>query len=406
MSRRFKVAFIGTGGRSVVYGRTYADCPDIEVVALADPSARNRKTMIAKSRLANQPAEYDNWPELLAKHADLDGVVIATPNNVHADPAVACLERGLTIALEKPLAATPAECDRIIAAEKASGARTLIGFVLRSSPLYQKIREIVLGGSIGELVSIQADELVSFGVSSVMIRSPWRRFDASSGGALLEKCCHDIDIVNWMTSSRPASLNSFGRRAIFGPDPTLPRFCEGCRLADSCKYYLKPVFSERENPDEQTLHEFIQEQGRCIYNLEKEGVDVQSVQLEYESGVVANFMMNFNCMGPRADRNFHAVGTKGRVWASVYDRKVWLYENGSGRTTEFDASGDGSGHGGGDRLHALLLREMMLDPSFRPACDASAGYLSAVTCFAADVSRLERRRVALRYDAEGRVSVL
>ena len=93
-------------------------------------------------------------------------------------------------------------------------------------------------------------------------------------------------------------------------------------------------------------------ENRCIYNIDKDVLDVQSVNIEYESGAVANFMLNFHAMGPRASRNFHAVGTQGRIWGNLHDAQVHLYRNGPGKEEIFDASGDGSGHGGGDALHA------------------------------------------------------
>jgi hypothetical protein len=116
-------------------------------------------------------------------------------------------------------------------------------------------------------------------------------------------------------------------------------------------------------------------------------------------------MLNFNCMGPRASRNFHAVGTKGRIWGNLSEKQVSLHDNLSGRTTSFETSGDGSGHGGGDLRHALLLHTMMSDPGYTPDQSAYAGYLSAVICFASDRSRMSRRRIGFRYSPNGFVTL-
>ena len=143
------------------------------------------------------------------------------------------------------------------------------------------------------------------------------------------------------------------------------------------------------------------ERFKCIYNVDKDGLDVQSIHIEYESGAIVNFMLNFNAMGPRSSRNFHAVGHRGRIWGNLHEKKVYLYENLTDEVTSFETAGDGSGHGGGDRIHALTLRRMMSEPAFRPEQDAYAGYLSAVMCFAADLSCAERRRIAFRYRSDG-----
>jgi predicted dehydrogenase len=299
--------------------------------------------------------------------------------------------------VEKPLATTQEDCERIVDAERTNGGRTVVGFVLRSTPFYRTIYDAIASGKIGRLVSIQADELVGTVVSSVMNRGPWRRYTRTGGGAMLEKSCHDLDILNWMTASRPVSLDSHGRRNIFTPNPALPDSCDGCRVAEDCLYYKRPQRSESEDAGEEVLLQFVREDDRCIYNIDKDIVDTQSVIIEYENGVLATFMLTFNCPGPRASRNFHAVGTAGRVWGNLHDNEVFVYSNREDSVERFDTSGDGSGHGGGDTLHALELHTMMSEPTYRPKQDAAAGYLSAVMSFATDISRTENRRLFFRY---------
>ncbi len=403
----YKVAFIGTGGRSCSYSKVYQPREDIDIVALADPNPGHRRVMIERTGLTGGFAEYDDWHDLMAAHDDLDGVVITSPNHTHADPAIACFERGLPIALEKPLAANAADCDRIVDAARAHSGRSLLGFVLRSTPFYSTIWKLIRDGAIGRLVSLQADELVGWAVSSIMKRSPWRRYTALSGGSMIEKCCHDLDILNWMMGCRAVSLNSYGGRLLYNPNPSLPATCDGCGVADTCKYYKEPPKAAHEDEAEQRYHDFARsEEARCIYNIDSDVSDVQSVSLEYENGAVANFLLNFHCAGPRASRNFHAAGTGGRVWGNLHEAMVYRYDNRSGETTEIDCRGDGSGHGGGDRLHALLLQKMMAEPEFRPEQDAMAGYVSAIMSFATDVSRLERRRVELRYHDDGKMDIV
>lgn len=402
----YKVAFIGTGARSCAYSRFYQPHDEIEITGLADPSATHRQVMIERSKITNGVGQYDDWRDLLREQTDLDGVVITSPNHTHADPAIACFERGLPVALEKPLAASKDDCDRIIAAARANDGRSLLGFVLRSTPFYSKIHEILAGGLIGKVVSIQADELVGWAVTSIMNRSPWRRYQSKSGGSMLEKSCHDLDILNWMMGCRAVSLHSYGRRMIFTPNPSLPERCDTCGVAEQCKYYKEPERAAHEDVAEQQFHKFLRsDESRCIYNVDSDTADVQSLAIEYENGGVANFMLNFNCAGEHSGRNFHAVGMKGRVWGNLHEAKVYHHDNLTGELTIHDCTGDGSGHGGGDRIHALLLHRMMADPSFRPEQDAATGYRSAVMCFASDISRGEGRRVDLVYRDDGLIEI-
>ena len=117
-----KVALIGTGGRSVGYARAYQQRDDVEITGLADPDPAHRRYAAARASLDKGIAEYDDFRDLLREQPDLDGVVICSPNHLHAEHAVACLERGLPIALEKPLAPTKEACERVIAAERSNGA--------------------------------------------------------------------------------------------------------------------------------------------------------------------------------------------------------------------------------------------------------------------------------------------
>jgi hypothetical protein len=222
---------------------------------------------------------------------------------------------------------------------------------------------------------------------------------------MLEKCCHDMDILNWMMGCRPVSLASYSSATVLAPDPSLPETCDECAAAASCLYHKTPRFSDHEDEGEELLHEFIREDNRCIYNIDKDTIDVQNICLEYESGALVNFMLNFNCMGPRAGRNFHAVGVKGRIWGNLSENEVFWHDNLSNTTTSFDTRGDGSGHGGGDVRHALLLHRMMRDPGYIPEQNAYAGYLSAVMCFASDRSVTSRQRVDFTYQSDGFVTL-
>ncbi|NKB70285.1 MAG: hypothetical protein GKR89_24710 [Candidatus Latescibacteria bacterium] len=391
----FKIGLIGTGGRALAYARAYQQRAEIELVGLADPNPAHRRALATQAELPNGFGEYETWQALLAERADLDGVVICSPNHLHAEHAVACLERGLPIALEKPLAPTQADCERIIAAERAHNGRTLIGFVLRSAPFYGKIRELIGRGLIGRIVSIQADELPGVGVTSIMNRSPWRRHRAQSGGSMLEKSSHDLDLLNWLMGSDPVSLHAFGNRQIFVTDPELPEHCDDCHLQTACPYYSP-------SSDQPTgAGHFSRQDNRCIYNIDKDVLDVQALHIEYASGALASFVLNFHAMGPQSGRNFHAVGTQGRIWGNLRQGQVHLYRNAPASEEIFDTTGDGSGHGGGDARHAYELLTMMQDPGYQPPQDAYAGYLSAVMCFAADRSVEEKRRIDLAFDQDG-----
>lgn len=401
--KKYRVALVGTGARSLCYARAYAGSDEIEVAAMADPDPGNRKAVIARAGLKGAIAEYARWQDLLARHADLDGVVICTPNHLHAEIAVPCLERGIPVALEKPMCTTLADCERVLETARARQGRLLIGFVLRSSPYYRKIHAMIASGAIGRVLTVQADELASFGVSSVICRGGWRRHTRFSGGSMMEKSSHDLDMLNWLIGSRPVALSAFGGALLFRPNPNLPAACPDCPHRE-CPYFAKPAFSEAAG--DHVLHDFLgPERHACIYNIDKDVADNQSVSLQYANGAIANFMLSFNCGGERAGRNFHAVGTRGRLWGNIEANELNLYQNATRQTTRVDLGPVASGHNGGDEAHAMELLRMMKSPGYQPDQDAYAGYLSTALCIAADRAMTEGRLVRLRYAGDGRITL-
>ena len=138
-----KVALISTCGRSVDYASTYKQRDDVEITGLADPSPPHRRYTSTRACLDKGMAEYDDFRDFRREQSDLDGGVIWSPNHLRAEQTVPCLQRGLPIALEKPRGSTKEACERVIAAERSNGGRTLIGFVLRSSAPFREVEALV-----------------------------------------------------------------------------------------------------------------------------------------------------------------------------------------------------------------------------------------------------------------------
>ncbi|OGV48921.1 MAG: hypothetical protein A2017_00835 [Lentisphaerae bacterium GWF2_44_16] len=385
--KKYKVAFIGTGSRSATYAKAYAEHQDeIDVVALCDASAENIRVMAKRTALPKIFAEYSDYRQVLDKHPDLDGVVVSTPNYLHRETAMPFIERGIPVALEKPMTTTMADGEAILEAAKRYNSRLLIGFVLRSTPFYSKVYELLSGGAVGRIVAIEADELAGYGETSTINRRLWRRYSKFSGGALMEKSSHDLDLMSWFIGSRPISVNSFGGSLVFNPNPLLPEKCAGCPMKD-CVYGKLPP----DNTD-------------CIYNAQKDVVDNQCVNISYANGTIVSFIMCFNTTGEKAGRNLHVIGQKGRLWGNHGDGEIFVFDNLKKETVSYKTKVDGSGHGGGDSNHALELLKMMKNPEYRPAQDAYAGYLSGALCIASDISRVEGRRLNLRYGANDYIS--
>jgi len=203
-----RIGLIGTGQN----GRGHIGCVNandaIELVAMADP--HEPSIAEAKSCVRGDVAVYEDYCDLLAK-ADVEAVIIATPNYTHADVAVASLKAGKHVLGEKPMAITLADCDRMIAARDASGKVLQIGLEYRSDPIMNKIARVVAAGTIGRPYSLWIKEFRGPFMKKV---GRWITKKDLSGDTLLEKDCHHYDLFNWFADSPVTSVAAFGGQDV------------------------------------------------------------------------------------------------------------------------------------------------------------------------------------------------
>lgn len=395
MSKRLRVAFIGTGGRANSYAQWF-DRNLVEYAGCADISADSRKAFIGLNKIEGM-AEYDDWRAMFAGCGHLDGVVIATPNHLHLEPALEAMKRGMAVALEKPIAHNADACRQLLACKRKHNGRVLVGFVMRSAPFYKQARQWIEDGRVGEISTIQADEIVHLLTVGVMFRSPWRRFKDMSGGSLLEKCCHDMDMLTWMAGGSPQALNSFAGVKTLAPRADVPAKCGDCHITDSCMYYLpNEVYTGPARTwgnQDADLYKMIKDRGSCIYNNGHDTYDHQSVQISYDNGVLVNFMVDFGSAGKATGRNLRILGSKGSIWGRCEENVIFCQDKQADQVERLELKLDNSGHAGANRTHAVAFQNMMADPTFPSPATLEAGYISAMICFAADDSAANGQRI-------------
>jgi predicted dehydrogenase len=131
---------------------------------------------------------YRTLDELIARDRP-DGVILATPNQLHVEHALACIDAGLPMLLEKPIAPTVAEGERLVKVAEAAGARILIGHHRAHSPIMAKACEVVARGTLGSLVGVMGSA-VFFKPDQYFADGPWRR--APGGGPILLNMIHEV----------------------------------------------------------------------------------------------------------------------------------------------------------------------------------------------------------------------
>ena len=178
-----RIAVFGAGLVGARHVETVAQ--NSQLAAVVDPNPKARE-------LADRFAvPYFETPEACLDEMTPDGVIIATPNNLHADHALLCLDRSVPELVEKPIADTVENADRIVEASKRTSVPVLIGHHRRHNPHIARAKEIIESGALGDIVAVNGqfwlykpDDYFTMG---------WR--GKTGGGPLLINCIHDIDLL-------------------------------------------------------------------------------------------------------------------------------------------------------------------------------------------------------------------
>ena len=193
--KTLKIGAIATGGRGVNAWQAHDPENGIEMVAGADISdAANEKF---KEQFPNAET-FSDYRDVL-KIKDIDAVFISTPDYYHEEMAVAALEAGKAVYLEKPMAITIEGCDRILKTAMATGSKLFIGHNMRHFPVVLKMKEIIDSGMIGEVTCGWCRHFISYGGDAYF--RDWHSEQKNSTGLLLQKGAHDIDVMHWLMGS-------------------------------------------------------------------------------------------------------------------------------------------------------------------------------------------------------------
>lgn len=370
-----RVGAIGCGGRLryVLRNLLKAAPPgSIELVAAYDPFPPSLQS--ARTELDVAFAEETSEAALLHR-ADVDWVFIGSWNSQHARHAIAALLAGKHVFCEKPLATTMEDCLAIRAAAEKSGRIFAFGLVLRYSPFYQKVHEIVSSGQLGRIISFEFNETLGFNHGGYIFGN-WRRFSEHSGSHLLEKCCHDLDLANWIVDSLPVRAASFGGRNFYLPGNSH----HVARIGPSADG--KAAYSTWADP--QRVSPF--SEGADI-------VDNQVAILEYANGVRATF--HTNCNAALLERRFYLCGSEGALRADSITGLIEVQRIGHDTKPEVIVTGIAGGHSGGDEVMGASLVETLLNGK-PPLASVAEGIRSCAAALAIDQALQEGRVFDLR----------
>ncbi len=259
-----------------------AAMPEAEVVGFYDPQP---------THLDMIGADTPRYPSVEAMLSDArpDLFCVFSPNVFHLEQIRLGLEAGVQVFTEKPVVLSideTLELARLLA--KHGGVhRTMVGLVLRYSRHMVDLRAAMAAGQLGQIVSLEANEHIAPYHGGFFMRD-WRRRDSLAGGFMLEKCCHDLDIYNMITGSRPQRVASFGGRRSF-----LPEHAPASNAEAEIFHVKKSVWESTDDP----------------FRSDADIIDFQTAILAYESGASLAFHTNLNV--PDEHRRFCIMGSHG-----------------------------------------------------------------------------------------------
>ena len=402
---KLKAIIVGAGSRGTLYTKIMLEMPEkYEVIAVADPIEGRRKQI---QSLCNLPDEmcFADWRPLLALGKIADIAVIATMDRDHTEPTMKAIELKYDILLEKPISPEPAECKRIAEAAEKNGVKIVVCHVLRYTPFFRTLKKIIDDGRIGDIISVNHEECVGDRHQShSFVRGNWGNSQRSSF-MLLQKSCHDIDILQWLIGKKCKKVQSFGSLTYFtekNAPAGSPQYClEGCPAEETCpyhagkiylegKYWFKNKCTKEPNPTDEMKREALMttQFGKCIFKCDNDVVDHQTVNMLFEDDITVTFTM---CAFNKGGRFIHIMGTKGEVYGDMNASLVELYDFMTETKVQVpvdsveDALG---GHGGGDVWIVKTLYDYVKgidkDPSIS---EARISYENHMIVFAAEDAR-------------------
>ena len=417
MSEKKKFAQVGLGGRHLLFRDAVTDdfSDHCRLVGISDANegrltlAQNEVQETTGSEVAAYPAE--RFDEMIAEQRP-DTVIVTTVDRTHDEYICRALELGCDVITEKPMTTDAEKCQRIIDTQKRTGKRVTVSFNYRYSPPRTQLKDLLMSGVIGEVLSLDFHWLLNVHHGADYFRR-WHRNKENSGGLMVHKATHHFDLINWLLSDVPETVYASGHRKYYLPS-TADRLgltnraerCLDCEEKVRCPFYLDLDDSARKGRLSQLYLSNEQHDGyyrdRCVFSDEIDIEDSMNLVVGYRGGAKMSYSLNAFC--PTEGLTISFNGTKGRIehkceeqvyinadgtvpgalvkegtwtkifpdWQPAYEVELW--------------TGEG-GHGGGDKplLVDIFGSEPPADKYLR-AADQRGGAWSILTGVAANES--------------------
>lgn len=404
-------AVIGAGNRGMEDLGSYALSKphEIKFVAVAEP-IEERRRKFAEMYGIPQEMCFGTWEELLDQPKICDALLICTLDRGHFEPTMKALEVGYDILLEKPMSPDPLEAITMAKEAKKRDRILTVCHGMRYSNYFSTVKNLLGQGAIGKIMTIQWNENVGYWHQAhSFVRGNWRNSVLTSP-MLLQKCCHDMDMLYWLIGSECEKVSSFGALSHFrkenAPEGATKRCMDGCLVESECPYSaVKLYLNERDAWPQNVVSldntlearmKAIKEgpYGRCVYHCDNDVVDHQVVSMEFENKVTVAFTMT--AFTREVSRTFHIMGTEGELSGNSKTNEIEI-RNFSGKTEIIHPPQVQGSHGGADFIMMQnFIKQVEGRHSTEGRTSAMESAHSHMIVFAAEESRTRNQTIYMK----------
>lgn len=408
--KQLKFGLIGAGERGAncyaPYSLKYP--PEVKFVCVAEP-IQERLDKFSDDHNIDIEHRYTSWEEMLANNYNLDGLIIATQDQDHYEPAMLAIEKGYNLLLEKPIAENIEKSSEIVEAAEKKGIFLMICHVLRYTPFFKEVKKAIDSGIIGEVKTIHHIENIGFWhFAHSFVRGNWGNSKVSAP-MIVAKCTHDTDIINFLLDGKKCSkVSSFGSLSYFKEENApkdATKTCKDCPHNKSCMYSaykyledrtLRKNFKDivfRTNDNKEFLdYLFKSDYGRCVYKCDNDVMDHQVVSMEYEDGTTVSWQATAFTLD--TIRQMKIMGTKGEIEGCIDDNEFKIKEFNSGHITTINIQSPNTLHSGGDECIMETFTNILRDGDYTNKLYSGRLSLQGhIMAYAAEESRVNGGKV-------------
>jgi predicted dehydrogenase len=365
-----EAALIGAGSRGMDAYASYAlkNPHEIKIVAVAEVHHERRKKF-AQYHGISEDMQFTSWEQLLDKPKLCEALLICTQDRQHFEPTMKALQKGYKILLEKPMSPNPPETLKIAEECERLESTLMVCHGMRYSTYYSTLKELIESKVIGNVTSVQWNENVGFWHHAhSFVRGNWRNTQESSP-MILQKSCHDMDMLQWLIDEECQKVSSFGELTYFkeenAPKGSTDRCIDGCKVEHECPFSaVKMYLNEKDEWPSNVVSaetslsarmKALKEgpYGRCVYRCDNDVVDHQVVNLLFDNDITVAFTMS--AFTNEVSRTFKIMGTTGEIRGDHFKNVIEIKHFSGKRETLIPERVEG-GHDGAD---TLIMRDFV-----------------------------------------------